>query len=81
MAMIELVVEEVLPTERVIPVCLRVRQYLRAGVQAVCLLYPEEQAMSVHRAGHGPEYYEAADEVPELNCRVAEFLGLPGRQP
>jgi hypothetical protein len=80
MGRIALVVEEVLPMEKVIPVTLRALQYLKAGVSAVRLLHPEEPAMTVYRAGSGLDFYEADEEVPELHCRVAEFLGLSRKQ-
>jgi hypothetical protein len=78
MANIALVVEEVLPTDKITPMNLRVLQYLRAGVKTVCLLHPEESAMTVYRSGRGLDFYEADEEVPELRCCVAEFFAEPG---
>jgi len=74
MPKIALVVEEVLPTDKITAVNLRVQRYLTNGTRVVCLLHPEEQAMTVYRAGSGCVFYEPTDVVPEFRCGVAEFI-------
>lgn len=81
------VIEEVLPSENYGRIMLRVQQFLRAGVPMVCLLHPEEPAISVYRAGRGLEFYEEWEEftgddvLPNFRCKVAEFFACGDNLP
>jgi len=69
-----MIVEEVLPKDKITAVNLRVRRYLEKGVRVVCLLDAEERTMMVFRAGSEPVFYEGADVIPEFRCDVAGIM-------
>jgi Uma2 family endonuclease len=81
-----LVVEVLSPNDRWSKVSRRIAQYLSRGSALVWIVDPEDQSVTVYRAGELPQVFEGTDELtgnnvlPDFRCRVADFFYLPGEE-
>ena len=69
-----LVVEELSSNYRHAKLTRRVTQFLANGAQMVWVVDPEDQAIVVYRPHKLPVVLGEKDELPDSNCRVAEFF-------
>ncbi len=80
-----LCVEVVSPSDRPGQLQKRVTQYLKAGVPLVWVVYPEIEAVVVHRPDAVAEVFPtdaelvAEPELPGFACRVSALFDMPGR--
>jgi Uma2 family endonuclease len=76
----ELVFEVFSPTDRWVDVLDKVAEYLRAGVNVVCVVVPSTRSVQLHRADGEPttlteaDLFELPDILPGFRCQVAEFF-------
>lgn len=79
-----LVVEVLSPTDRIGKVMRRINDLLRAGVQLVWLIDPEDRNVTVHRADRPCQVVEEGEELtgedvlPDLRIAVADFFYWAG---
>lgn len=76
----ELVFEVFSPTDRWVDVVDKVAEYLRAGVNVVCVVVPATRSIQLHRADAPPvtlaehDSFELPDILPGFRCQVADFF-------
>jgi Uma2 family endonuclease len=76
----ELVFEVFSPTDRWVDVLDKVAEYLRSGVDVVCVVVPSTRSVQFHRADAAPvtlaanETFELPDILPGFRCLVTEFF-------
>jgi Uma2 family endonuclease len=76
----ELVFEVFSPTDRWVDVLGKVAEYLRAGVNVVCVVVPSIREVQLHRADSPPmtlattDTFELPEILPGFRCQVADFF-------
>ncbi len=82
----ELVFEVLSPDDRWPNVLKKVAEYLTVGVQAVCVVDPQAENLTVYTADAPPRVLSSADTlelsaiVPDWRANVADLLALPGEK-
>ncbi|MDW8223421.1 MAG: Uma2 family endonuclease [Gemmatales bacterium] len=83
----QLVVEVLSPSDRPNDVARKVQQYLRAGIEMVWVVEPQDRTVAVYRRGREPqvlgenETLSGEDVLPGFSVPVADLFRLPGTQP
>ena len=82
----ELAIEILSPSDTVDGVAEKVRAYLNAGVPLVWEVSPNDEAVTVHRPGMPPEFFNVTKDftadphLPAFRIPVAEvFEAIPGK--
>ncbi|MDW7993994.1 MAG: Uma2 family endonuclease [Gemmatales bacterium] len=82
----QLVVEVLSPSDRPNDVARKVQQYLRAGIEMVWVVEPQDRTVAVYRRGREPqvlgenETLSGEDVLPGFSVSVADLFRLPGTQ-
>ncbi len=83
---IDLVIEELAPSAKVVPTLLRMLQYLKGGVPLVWLVDNHDRCVTVYRKGDECHLFEEGEEItppyaiPGSPVRVSELLTPLGNE-